>query len=171
MHFVFTGPESSGKTTLAFLAQEKWGGALVIEAAREYLEARDGMYEYGDLKIIGEQQWKSENHWAKDPGWYWCDTDLLTIIIWSLDKFGKVEPDLVKKWEYQTNKKRFYFLCSPDIPWEYDSLRENPTDRARIFDIYRSFLERYNLSYTVLKGDVPTRLDLIANIFQKYIHV
>lgn len=170
MYFVFTGPESSGKTTLAVLAQEKWGGALVREVAREFLEVRNGIYEFTDLRIIGEKQWESEKELKKEAGWQWCDTDLLTIIIWSLDKFGKVEQDLVEKWHKQTKEKRFYFLCSPDIPWEYDPLRENPHDRDRIFDIYLSYLENNNLSYAIVKGDVPARLGLVEHTFRKYIH-
>jgi hypothetical protein len=32
-------------------------------------------------------------------------------------------------------------LCEPDIPWEYDPLRENEHDRYRLYDQYKNILE------------------------------
>jgi nicotinamide riboside kinase len=54
-----------------------------------------------------------------------------------------------------------YFLCAPDIPWEPDPLRENPSDRDRLFEIYQRELVAFNRPFTILKGDLKTRQELI----------
>ena len=50
-----------------------------------------------------------------------------------------------------------YFLCSPDIPWEEDPLRENPKDRKRLFTLYENNLIEKGWPYSVLKGSVEER--------------
>ena len=60
MFFVFTGPESSGKTTFANFAFSVFGGGLVPEYARQYLERQQGRYTFGDLKIMAENQYEFE---------------------------------------------------------------------------------------------------------------
>lgn len=171
MHFVFTGPESSGKTTLTNLAYKNWGGVLVKEAARDFLTAANGFYQFSDLKAIALRQLDSEVNPEAKNSYIWCDTDLLTIIIWSLDKFGTVDPEILLKWENLPKDDRFYFLCFPDVPWEYDSLRENPLDRNRIYEIYQQYLHDYNLSYQILKGELNKRLTAVEDTFLQYVNI
>jgi nicotinamide riboside kinase len=166
---VFTGPESSGKTTLSNLAQKKWGGPLVREVAREYLENNNTTYSFEDVIRIGVLQWESENQVALKNDWYWCDTDLLTIIIWTLDKFGKTDPAIEKLWKKQVNVPGIYLLCYPDIPWAFDPLRENPHDRERIFDLYLNLLHDYHLKYILIKGDQEERCRVIDDTFRHHV--
>ncbi len=58
------------------------------------------------------------------------------------------------------SKHKIYFLCDIDIDWEDDPLREHPNteDRFRLFNDYKSLLEKYNLNYHVISGDIPTRI-------------
>jgi nicotinamide riboside kinase len=41
-------------------------------------------------------------------------------------------------------------LCSPDIPWEPDPLRENPHDRDRLFQVYLAMLEKLRKPYAII---------------------
>ncbi len=85
-----------------------------------------------------------------------CDTDLLTILIWQKEKFQKTDPYLWNKWiESQPD---IYFLCAPDIDWVYDSQRENPLDRERLFEIYETQLISNGKPYTILSGTLEKRI-------------
>ena len=80
MFFVFTGPESSGKTTFANFAFSVFGGGLVPEYARQYLERQQGRYTFGDLKIMAENQYEFEEEQKLKYPYVWCDTDLITPV-------------------------------------------------------------------------------------------
>ena len=51
-------------------------------------------------------------------------------------------------------------MTTPDIPWEADPLRENPTDRATLHDRYRATLEALRVTYVELTGSPDQRLDV-----------
>jgi nicotinamide riboside kinase len=48
-------------------------------------------------------------------------------------------------------------LCKPDIPWEYDPLRQNPNDRDRLFEIFEKEYRISNSDYIVIHGDHENR--------------
>ncbi|MBK6363179.1 MAG: ATP-binding protein [Saprospiraceae bacterium] len=169
MFFVFTGPESSGKTTFANFAFSVFGGGLVPEYARQYLERQQGRYTFGDLKIMAENQYEFEEEQKLKYPYVWCDTDLITLFIWSLEKFNRVNPIIKRHLESKKESKRFYFLCRPDIPWEYDALRENPEDRDRLFELYLAFLEKIKVPYIVLQGSKEKKENTISEIFTRYL--
>jgi len=143
---VVTGPESSGKTTLVHRLREELGLPIVEEYARVYLESKPSHnYDYKDLQIICKCQNIQETKAYKTYPIIICDTDIITIDIWSLEVFGKSIslPNL-------NSDKKHYLLCKPDIPWVSDPLRENPNDRDRLFDVYWKYLEERELSFEVL---------------------
>jgi len=146
---VVTGPESSGKTTLVNRLKIEYGVPVVPEFARTYLEQkRDSKYQFSDLEIIGRCQNLQEAEAHKNYPLIVCDTDIITIDIWSLEVFNK-PISLANNNSY----KKHYLLCRPDIPWVSDPLRENPDDRARLFEIYKLYLETKNLSFTILNKE------------------
>ena len=49
------------------------------------------------------------------------------------------------------------FLCSPEIPWEYDPLREHPEDRGRLFEEYAQLLHQTGQPFQVLTGNKKER--------------
>ena len=61
----------------------------------------------------------------------------------------------------------YYILCKPDIPWVFDSLRENPNDRDYIFKFYLKILKKRNYNFKIVSGPHATRtlasLDFIFN--------
>ena len=96
-----------------------------------------------------------------------CDTDLLTIKIWSEYKFGKCDSWILDKINTQKKEQRIYLLCKPDLMWEYDPQRENEYERDKIFNLYKKELISLEHKFWIIKGN--NRLDLakkyIASIF------
>lgn len=152
-----TGPESSGKTTLARALAAHFGLPWVPEFAREYLADLRRPYDEEDLLCIAEGQLEAEQRVAAErPSMLVCDTDLLVIRIWSQEKFGRVDSrleELVDGTEYHHT-----LLCRPDLPWEPDPLRENPHDRDRLFGIYEQELNALGRTYAVIQGERTERL-------------
>lgn len=142
------GPESCGKTTLCKYLSEQYGYAYVREYARPYCSTLDRPYAMRDLVHIAEVQFERNLEESSEP--LVCDTEMITMAIWAQDKYGEVPPeifDLLSEQDFD-----IYLLCSPDIPWEKDPLRENPTDRARLFSIYELVLSSAELNYVVVRG-------------------
>lgn len=136
-----TGPESSGKTTLALQLAAALDGVYVAEAARRYLEARNGAYEEQDLTHIWAAQQEAEDSArASSASFVICDTGPEVIAVWAAVKYGTIPPVV-----HQAVRSRSYdltFLCAPDLPWEADPLRETPLpeDRAALFERYRALV-------------------------------
>lgn len=157
---VVTGPESSGKSTLALELSGVLGAACVSEVAREYIDDLDRPYAEPDLFVIAKAQLELEDavtSGAGPDGCIICDTDLLTIRIWSEEKYGRCEP-----WIVERTEQRHYdhwLLCKPDIRWEPDPQRENPYDRDRLFDRYEALLRDLGKPFTVIEGDRDQRLN------------
>ncbi len=149
---VLTGPESTGKTTLAERLSRYFGGAWVPEYARDYVKNLGRPYEYEDvIRIAGHQIKQPDPEILKDTPVVFLDTDLIIIKVWLQVVYGKVP-----RWLEEVLKKRkidLYLLCRPDIPWEYDPLRENPgRKREELFLMYEEELRRFGFPYRVVEG-------------------
>ena len=155
LRIAITGPESSGKTTLAKALSEHYAVSYIPEFARTYLEETEGKYEQSDLDTIAQGQLKSLVS-SKD-NIVICDTDFSVLEIWSEYKY-KNTSELIKK---LVRKELFdlHILCSPDIPWEEDSLRENQNSREELFELYKESLNRYNKNFIVVNGSAKNRLE------------
>lgn len=148
-----TGPESSGKTTLArALADGAPSAAWVPEYARAFLEARGGDYQEADLVTIARGQVEAVAQAAKArPALLISDTDLVVVRIWSLERFGRVAPAIDRMLREATWD--LTLLLTPDLPWAPDPLRVNPRDRDRLFDRYQAELHRLGRPFVVIAGD------------------
>ena len=163
---VITGPESSGKTTLATQLSAHWKCPCVAEVARSYLKDKIS-YQQSDLLEIAKQQHRNESAvLSESPSRLVCDTDLLVIMIWSEVKYGCCDPWIYETFENclaQKSTRRRYYLCDSNIPWQADSLRENPNNRNELFKLYLQKLKKYELSYTIIKGDPKQRFEEVVN--------
>jgi NadR type nicotinamide-nucleotide adenylyltransferase len=158
-NIVLTGPESSGKTTLARRLAELHGTAWVPEYAREYLENLGRPYEESDLLEIARGQLEREERAkAKAEKFLFCDTGMLVLKVWSEVKYGNCHPWILE--QLQSGRYDFFLLCAPDIPWEPDPLRENPDGRHFLYGIYKKELKRLSLPFVEVSGDVEERLSL-----------
>ena len=144
---IITGPESSGKTTLCQQLSNHFNIPFTQEFARLYIDSLDRDYIINDLLSIAKQQLKSEFKSQL------LDTDLITIKVWSEYKYGRCDKWILDEIEKQKSEKRFYILCSPDIPWQTDNQRESPNDRKKLFEIYKKELENLKHKYFILNGE------------------
>ena len=162
MKIIITGPESSGKTTLASWIALEYQWCLVPEFAREYLKQNDGKYLEHDLIMMALLQRWDEKCVSDRCKNVVCDTDILTIIIWQLEKYRHIDEALWKHWNHK--HECWYFLCKPDMPWEEDPLRENPYDRDRLFDMYHQYLLDHNKKFTIISGPLESRKDQVIQL-------
>ena len=160
---VLTGPESSGKSTLAQDLSEALGQPYAAEAARTYL-AEQPFQGMEDLIAIHRAQRQASEELVSQntrglgnsPSVAIEDTDALTTWIWAEEKFGEVPIEIQA--DFTQHPPMLYLLCHPEIPWEPDPLRENPMDRDRLFDRHVALLEANGHTYVVLRGDRSERL-------------
>lgn len=139
---LITGPESSGKSYLAKALAKHFNGRLINEYARTFL-ANKPEYQQKDLLTIAIGQFNSERAMYKKSGSYlFSDTGLEVIRIWSLEKYGDVDQKILDLEEQQNYD--LILLCKPNIPWEYDELRENEYDRDRLYESYIRILSDRN---------------------------
>lgn len=163
-YLVFTGPESSGKSTLVNWLGKKYNLPHNVEYARLYLSQLNRKYTEEDLDPILEGQLSSE-HTGHDL--FICDSDILTLIIWKEVVYGKTDISWINT--FKNYQDRFYFLLKPDIPWQADPLRENPENRDWLFEEYKEKLECIGLPYCVIDGEGKVRQENVLNQFGKVI--
>lgn len=156
IRFAITGPESSGKTTLAEKLALKANGTWIPEFAREFLEQLHRPYTQHDLDTIAKGQLKA---WEKAPKnkLQICDTEMLVMKVWSDFKFGSCSFFIKAALEKQ--KFDYYFLCQPDMDWEEDPLREHPEQREELFEIYLQELKNRGLPFTIVSGSKEERIE------------
>jgi len=148
---VFTGPESTGKSTLAKKLSETLGCSWVREYARTYLAQLNRPYVQDDLLVMAKGQVEAESLALKTSDMLICDTDLLTIKVWSEFKYSNCDPWIVQ--ELKNNLPDLYLICYPDLKWEYDPQRENPDDRLALFEIYLVEVKKLGVPFVVVKGE------------------
>lgn len=149
-----TGPESCGKTTLAKSLSQHFQTQYVPEFAREYLLNLNRPYVQSDLDHIAKGHLNSILENKSDLPI--VDTDFVVLKIWSEYKYGECSPIIQK--EVEANYFDLHLLCSPDIPWEEDILRENPNDREKLFDMYCNELTKLRKSFTIIRGEEEDRI-------------
>lgn len=152
-----TGPESSGKTTLAKMLAAHFETVWVPEFARFYLSNLHRPYIESDLLAIAKGQIALEQQkqsLAKE--YLFSDTEMTVIKIWSEVKYKRCPAEIFALWEQQDYD--LYILCTPDFVWEYDPLRENPDDRTLLFDLYQKALKVKKTNYIIVTGSPENRL-------------
>jgi len=168
LKIAITGPESTGKTTLAQQLAQAFNAPYLPEYAREYVEALNRPYTYADVIAIAREQVKREDQLAGEGhSRIFLDTDLLVLKIWLQDKF-----QLVPEWITQAiNPKRYdlFLLMYPDHPWQHDPHREDPERLHALFVMYEAALQNLELTYHVIKGNGEARFDNALEILNLWI--
>lgn len=147
-----TGPESTGKTTLAIELAERFGGLYIPEYARNYVEKLNHHYTFEDVEAIARMQ-VSQYHQAQDSEFRFVffDTWLIITKVWFEWVYEKV-PEWLDH-EIQNCPIDLFLLCRPDLPWEADSVRENGGEnRIKLYNQYKRNLQEYGFNFIEVEG-------------------
>jgi NadR type nicotinamide-nucleotide adenylyltransferase len=153
-----TGPECTGKSTLAKQLASHYNSVQIPEYAREYIANLGRPYEFSDVKHIAEvqlkQAYESVNRANKI---IFFDTYLIITKVWFEVAYGHyplwIDDELARK------TMDLYLLCNTDIPWIADPVRENGGEmREKLYLRYLGELEKLGCNYVVICGTGKKRL-------------
>jgi nicotinamide riboside kinase len=163
--------------------------AWVPEYAREYLTIHGMDYHYEDLIPIAKGQLALEEAATQklcspanpgsastptrnasgrirdilDPAGshdpvLFIDTDMYVMKVWGEFVFGRCEPWILD--QIVTRQYDGYLLCSTDLPWSFDPLREYPDleNREKLFHIYKDLMVNQSTPWALVKGEHEERL-------------
>ncbi len=146
-----TGPESTGKSVLSSFLAEELNALQTPEYAREYLEQLSRPYIELDLSIIARAQARLQRRAAfLSEQTVIFDTDALTLEIWSLFKYGRVARSIQEM--LRVPLADAYLLCSVDLPWQDDPLREHPNRRGELFGLHLDSVIRTGKPFKIIDG-------------------
>ena len=151
-----TGPESTGKSTLAARLAAHYGTAFAPEFAREYLADFGPYYSPGDLEKIARGQLAAEaGAEARAHRIVFLDTDLLVIKIWYEHSFGNCPEWILNCIDQQ--QYDLVLLMGVDLPWQPDPLREHPHLRQQFYDLYQRELRERMSNFAEITGNPDRR--------------
>jgi nicotinamide riboside kinase len=164
------GPESTGKTTLAYQLAEEFHTNWTPEYARDYLqilwETKQKVCSYKDILPIAIGQIKLENEALKLANEYlFCDTNLLTTKLFSDINYGK-SPDAVSQAAI-SHEYDLFFLTDIDIPWVADDLRSASNRREKESYLFEKALIDLKKPYIKLSGNKTERLQKAKLIIEE----
>ncbi|MFC6998353.1 AAA family ATPase [Rufibacter roseus] len=156
LKIAITGPESTGKSTLAAQLAQHYGAPWVPEYAREYLGKLGRPYEAQDLETIARGQLASwEEAMQRAPSLLFLDTELLVMKVWSEHAYGVCAPYILEQLARQNVD--LYLLLNVDLPWQPDPQREHPHLRDYFYNLYRKELEQMQVPFVEISGTQETR--------------
>ncbi|AWY44333.1 N-acetylglucosamine-6-sulfatase [Pseudomonas putida] len=156
---VLTGPESSGKSWLSAETQKHFGGIVVGEYVRWFIDHTRRDTCFADITEIaqGQLRWEDEAR-ARQPELLILDTHLLSNMLWSQTLFGDCPA-----WIEQALLARHYdlhLLLSPEnVEWTDDGQRCQPglDERQCFFNSTLAWLELHRQPVEILRGDWADR--------------
>lgn len=158
-----TGPESTGKTTLAKRLAEEAGAPCVPEASRIHAERVGRALLASDVEPIAREHIVLADVGAARAAalgtrLLFLDTDLVSTVIYARHYYGAVA-----RWIERDARARLahlYLLCDVDVPWVRDGIRDRPSDRREMFGRFRRSLARRGALVVSVRGDWSARLRL-----------
>jgi nicotinamide riboside kinase len=154
---VVLGPESTGKTTLCMELAEHFNMLWMPEFAREYVEKLKRPYTKEDVLHIACKQIEMEEEYSHKASVLILDTDLIITKVWLLHVY-KDCPDWIND-ALRNAHPTHYLVCKPDLPWEFDPVRENPDLREYLMEWYCREIEYYGFSYSFVSGTGKQRTE------------
>jgi NadR type nicotinamide-nucleotide adenylyltransferase len=151
---VVTGPECTGKTTIARALANRLGAPWLPEASRAYAEdrRREGRaLTRDDVEPIARAAMAAEDAALKSaPADLVLDTDLLSTVAYARHYYGAC-PEWIER-EARARLGAVYLLCAPDVPWVADGVRDRPLEREAMHTQFRAVLEEFGARIAEVRG-------------------
>jgi len=161
--FVVFGPESTGKTTLAQQLAAHFGEPWAPERVRGFWDEHAGRIVAEDLDAIARGQMAGEDAAAAGARRVlFCDTDLLTNVLWADLLFPGKCPEWVRtEAERRSRGYALYLFCDTDQPFVPDPQRCFPDEagRAMCRRLWRETLASRGLPCVVIPGGLAGRTE------------
>ncbi len=158
---VILGPESTGKSTLSEALASHYKTQWVPEFARNYLLEIRRPYTYEDLLHIARSQLLEEDRITSSSksDIIIIDTNMYVMKVWCEYVFNKCHSFILE--EIVKRKYDAYLLCSTDLPWVADELREYPDieTRDKQYHMYKDMMINQSVPWFDIHGDYGQRLN------------
>jgi nicotinamide riboside kinase len=166
-----TGPECTGKTTLASALAAHFGAECVSEAARLYASRVSRPLLASDVVPIGHEHvdladTATERARRGGGGLVVLDTDLVSTIVYARDYYGAAPRRVVRA--ERERRADLYLLCDVDVPWVADGVRDRPTGRDAMFQEFRRALARRRARVVVVRGPWAGRWDIAREAVSRW---
>lgn len=151
---VVTGPESTGKSTLAARLAERFHAPISLEFARHFVEHRQTAVTEHDVDPIarGQMAFEDRAHAAAEASSATLvikDTDLISTVVYARHYHGHCPLWVVRA--ARVRRGDLYLRLAPDVPWVADGLQR---DAAHPRDVlHRAFGEAL-VEFEVMAHDV-----------------
>ena len=165
---VVTGSESTGKTTLAHALATALGSIWVPEYSRDFAQRIGRALSAQDVGSIANGQVAGEEAGVLalaqrrrviPPATQEIvlDTDLVSTTVYAAFYYGECPA-----WILAAARARLgdlYLLCLPDLPWEADGVRDQPSARRELHECLAARLAEWNATVVVVGGVGAHRLE------------
>lgn len=163
---LISGPESTGKSELCQALASHYGGRIIPEYARTYIEQLGRPYGYQDVAHIAQQQAMEYRASLQVEGPVFFDTWLIITRVWFEEVFKKWPKNI----DDQIRSASFdlVLVCAPDLPWIPDPVRENGGKRREVlFEKYQERMKQFGMRYEIVQGTGKRRIQHALTMIDK----
>jgi NadR type nicotinamide-nucleotide adenylyltransferase len=156
-----TGPECTGKTTLAARLASHFGAPWVPEFAREYALRVGRPLTFDDVEPIAKGEMAlldapaTDNRQPTTSSLTILDTDLISTVVYSKHYYGQC-PEWIER-EARARQADLYLLAGIDVPWTDDDVRDTAAARAALHGRFATTLAAYGANVLTIGGDWEER--------------
>lgn len=154
---VLTGPECTGKSTLAEELATHLDASLALEFARSYVAHRGTAPTAADVETIARGQIALEDQARRTTRHTLVkDTDLVSTVVYAHHYYGACPAWIEEQAQHRLG--HLYLLLAPDVPWLADGLqRDSPERRAACYDLFKRTLRSWDAHVVDIAGAWPER--------------
>lgn len=148
---VLTGPEATGKTTLAKALARHFRSPWQPEMARAYADEVHRELNFTDAELIAGRAIAAEDAAvANAPPLLVLDTDLISTVVYVRHYYGPCPA-----WIESAARERrgdLYLLCAADLPWTPDGVRDRPEQREELFALFEAAMHEFDCTVVDVSG-------------------
>lgn len=149
-----TGAECTGKSTLALLLAERFGGIVVPEFSRIYAERVARELTADDVEPIARGQLLAAD--SSGSALQFLDTDLISTVVYARHHYGHCPAWIVD--EARKRKADLYLLLDIDVAWVPDGVRDAGARRETLHEDFIATLRAFEANVVTIAGGWEERL-------------